>query len=178
MTRRPLLIAFGLAAPAALCAGALLAWRRPVGPHVAAGAVDYFFTLNLDDADGVRHALASWRGKQLIVNFWATWCAPCVEEMPLLQALADQMQSSNVAVVGIAVDEPDNIRQFRREHGIRFDLLAAGFEGMELAQRLGNPDPVLPYTVLISADGRVMGQYSGRVDPAALQRKLSVQRKD
>jgi peroxiredoxin len=173
MTRRPLLIALTLAVPVALCAGALLAWRGPALPPVAGGAVDYFLSLNLNDADGARHALSSWRGRKLVINFWATWCAPCIEEMPQLQALADQLQSSNVTVLGIGVDEPDNIRQFRREHSIRFDLLAAGFDGMELAQRLGNPSPVLPYTVLVSAQGQVIARYSGRIDPAELRRKLA-----
>jgi peroxiredoxin len=173
VNRRPLWIALGLAVPVALCAGALLAWRGPAAPPVADGAVDYFFSLYMNDADGARRPLSSWRGRNLVINFWATWCAPCVEEMPQLQAIADQMKSSNVAVLGIGVDEPDNIRQFRREHSIRFDLLAAGFDGMELAQRLGNPNPVLPYTVVVSGRGRVIAQYSGRIDPTELRRRLA-----
>lgn len=170
----------GLAAGAAAVAAAAFGWRvfgqrqgAPALPAPAPGAVDYFFSLNFDDADGTRRALSSWRGKTLVVNFWATWCGPCVEEMPRLQALADQFKSANVAVLGIGVDEPDNVRQFRRQHAIRFDLLVAGFEGMELAQRLGNPQPVLPYTALIGADGRILGQFSGQIDEAELRRRLA-----
>jgi len=100
MKRRPLLIALGSAAPVALCAGALWTWRRaprtPASDEAGAAAVDYLFSLSLDDADGVHRTLSSWRGKTLVVNFWATWCAPCVEEMPQLQKLADQMHNANV----------------------------------------------------------------------------------
>jgi peroxiredoxin len=178
MNRR--LASAGLVAGAATVAAGVFAWRvvgnrskAAPAPAGAAGAVDYFFSLNLDDPDGTRRPLSAWRGKILVVNFWATWCAPCVEEMPRLQALADQFKSANVAVLGIGVDEPDNVRQFRRQHGIRFDLLVAGFDGMELAQRLGNPQPVLPYTALIGADGHILGQFSGKIDEADLRRRLT-----
>jgi len=179
MNRRQALVSVGLGAAAMV--GGALAWRTWRSRFEAAddvvavtdGAVDYFFSLNFDDSDGTRHALSAWRGKKLVVNFWATWCVPCVEEMPRLQALADQLAASNVAVVGISVDEPDNVRQFRHQHSIRYELLVAGFDGMALSQRLGNPQPVLPYTALIGADGRILGQFSGKIDEAELRRRLA-----
>jgi len=173
MSRRVVLSALALAVAIAVCLGALRAWHRPAATTVSHAAAEDFFKLYFDDADGVRRALSAWRGKKLLVNFWASWCAPCVEEMPQLQALADDFRSSNVAVIGIGVDQADNVRQFRKQHKIRFDLLVAGFEGMELAQRLGNPQPILPYTVLIGPDGAILEQYSGRIDPAELRRRLA-----
>ncbi len=126
--------------------------------------------MDLPDADGVQRPLKTWQGKLLIVNFWATWCTPCVEEMPELQRLADRSAGSNLAVIGIGVDEADKIRQFRSQHQLRFPLLVAGFDGMTLAQRLGNRAAVLPYTALISPDGRVLEEHTGRIDPQELRR--------
>jgi len=173
MKRRPLLIALGLGAAAALCGGALLAWRRTARSTQSDEAVDYLFSLTFEDADDARRPISAWRGKKLVVNFWATWCVPCVEEMPRLQELADELKASNVAVIGIGVDDADNIRKFRQQHAIRFDLLVAGFDGMDLARRLGNPQPVLPYTVLVSPDGRIEEQYSGPISLSELRRRLS-----
>ena len=90
--------------------------------------------------------------------------------MPQLQQFADEFAPHNVAVIGVAVDEVDKIRDFRRQHGLRIPLLAAGFDGMELARRLGNPEPVLPYTALISPAGRIVEEHSGRIEPPELRR--------
>jgi peroxiredoxin len=168
--RRAVAIAIGLAAALALSAGAIWSWRQPPARQGADPEALAFFTLALPDADGVQRPLKTWQGKLLIVNFWATWCTPCVEEMPELQRLADQTQDRNLAVIGIGVDEPDKVREFRSRHGLRFALLVAGFDGMQLAQRLGNPEPVLPYTALISPDGRLLEKHSGRIEDPELRR--------
>jgi peroxiredoxin len=172
MARRTALIALALAAAIALAAGALWASRHPAAVTSAASdqAAVALFALTLPDADGVQRSLQSWRGKLLVVNFWATWCGPCVEEMPELQQFADEFAQRNVAVIGIGVDDADKIRDFRRQHQLRIPLLAAGFDGMQLALRLGNPEPVLPYTALISPDGRLVEEHSGRVQPPELRR--------
>jgi peroxiredoxin len=88
------------------------------------------------------------------------------------------MRASNVAVIGIGVDDADKIQQFRRQHAIRFDLLVAGLDGMDLARRLGNPQPVLPYTVLIRPDGRIAEQYSGRIRESELRREVGAPASD
>jgi thiol-disulfide isomerase/thioredoxin len=165
-------IALVLAAAIALAAGALWASRRPAPAPAAASdqAAVALFAMKLPDADGVLTPLQTWRGKLLVVNFWATWCAPCVEEMPELQRFADEFAPRNVAVIGIGVDDADKIREFRRQHQLRIALLTAGFDGMQLAQRLGNPEPVLPYTALISPDGRLVEEHSGRIQGPELRR--------
>jgi peroxiredoxin len=171
MRSRPALIALALCAAVALAAGAVWSWR-PTAPHPEPAAVS-LFALSLPDADGVQRPLKAWQGKLLIVNFWATWCAPCVEEMPRLQKMADEFATRNVAVIGVGVDDADKIRKFRSEHQLRLPLLAAGFDGMELARQLGNPEPVLPYTALISPAGRIIEEHSGQIDEPELRRWLT-----
>jgi thiol-disulfide isomerase/thioredoxin len=167
-------MALALTAAFALAAGAVWNWRR-AAPDTAAGEpAVWLFALKLPDADGIERPLRTWQGKMLVVNFWATWCAPCVEEMPELQKFADEFASRNVAVIGIGVDEADKIRDFRREHGLRIPLLAAGFDGMDIARRLGNPEPVLPYTALVTPDGQLVEEHSGRIQPPELRRWVGV----
>ncbi|HEV3018557.1 MAG TPA: TlpA disulfide reductase family protein [Burkholderiaceae bacterium] len=167
--RRAVAMAVGLGVAFGLAGGALWSWRRAPARQGADAAALAFFALTLPDADGVQRPLKTWQGKLLIVNFWATWCTPCVEEMPELQRLADQSQARNVAVIGIGVDEADKVRAFRTQHGLRFPLLVAGFDGMGLAQRLGNTEAVLPYTALISPDGRLVEEHSGRIEAPQLR---------
>jgi thiol-disulfide isomerase/thioredoxin len=163
-------IALALAAFCAL-AGALWSWQRSgAAPDAPDPEALRLFERKLPDADGVERPLATWKGKLLVVNFWATWCTPCVEEMPELQRFADEFAGRNIAVVGIGVDDADKIREFRRQHQLRIPLLAAGFDGMELARQLGNPQPVLPYTALISPDSRIVEEHSGRLEPAELRK--------
>ena len=168
--RRAALITLALSGAFALGAGAVWSWRRSPPDAASDEAAAWLFELKLPDADGVARPLKTWEGKLLVVNFWATWCTPCIEEMPQLQQFADEFAPHNVAVIGVAVDEVDKIRDFRRQHGLRIPLLAAGFDGMELARRLGNPEPVLPYTALISPAGRIVEEHSGRIEPPELRR--------
>jgi len=170
--RRAVMIAVAVAAGSAVAGGAVWRWRRFAAEAAdrADGPAEALFALKLPDADGVERPLSTWQGKLLVVNFWATWCTPCVEEMPQLQRFADDYAARGVAVIGIGVDDAEKIRAFRREHGLRIPLLAAGFDGMNIAQQLGNPQPVLPYTALISPGGRLVEEHSGRIEPPELRR--------
>jgi thiol-disulfide isomerase/thioredoxin len=172
--RRAALTSLALTGALALGGGAVWSWRRPP-PHAATDdeAASWLFELKFPDADGVERPLKTWEGKLLVVNFWATWCTPCIDEMPELQQFADEFAARNVAVIGVGVDEADKIRDFRHQHGLRIPLLAAGFDGMELARKLGNPEPVLPYTALISPQGRLVEEHSGRIQPPELRRWVS-----
>ncbi len=108
-----------------------------------------------DDADGRPQAMSQWRGRWIVLNFWATWCAPCVEEMPMLQQVAWDYGARGVTVVGVGIDNARSIRRFKEELKLDLPLLVAGAGGSELARELGNPSGALPYTVLISPQGRV-----------------------
>lgn len=119
------------------------------------------FAASLLDQNGQMQALAQWRGKPMIVNFWASWCAPCVKEMPELMALATEMAPHGLQTIGIGIDNASNIREFAAKYHITYPLLEAGVQGSELSRQLGNASGGLPFTVLIGADGEVKKTYLG-----------------
>jgi peroxiredoxin len=109
------------------------------------------------------------------VNFWATWCAPCVEEMPDLQRTHDEFASRGVRVVGLGIDSPSALKRFREEHRLSLPLFAAGAGGSELARALGNSSGALPFTVLLDRNGRIVRSHLGQVRPAELRAWLDAQ---
>lgn len=131
------------------------------------------FAAKLVDTDGKVQAIKQWQGKLIVLNFWATWCPPCREEMPELSELNKQYQNKNVVVLGIAIDEAGLVKTFRQENNISYPLLSAENEGMELASGLGNDKGVLPYTVIILPDGRVAKTFFGRISKPLLEETLS-----
>ncbi|TLX23271.1 TlpA family protein disulfide reductase [Thermomonas fusca] len=136
--------------------------------------------MTLPDLDGKPVAIpAAWAGRPVLVNLWATWCAPCLKEMPDLQAFADQ-QSANaekafataqgaagVQVVGIALDDAAAVAAFLRQHGITYPVLLDAAGPADAGVRLGNPAGVLPYSILVSADGRLLKTRIGPFTDAA-----------
>jgi thiol-disulfide isomerase/thioredoxin len=129
-------------------------------PHSAAA---HLFAQSFNDAAGKPQALSQWQGKPLLVNFWAPWCAPCVREMPELDALAKEVKGKQVNVIGIGVDTPSNIAQFQQKLKISYPLYVAGMSGTDLSREFGNEQGGLPYTVLIGADGQVKKTYLGSI---------------
>lgn len=103
----------------------------------------------------------AWAGRTTLVNLWATWCAPCLKEMPDLQAFAGEQGGNGVQVVGIALDDAQAVRAFLRRHGIAYPVLVDAPGPADAGVRLGNPAGVLPYSVLVSADGRVLKKRIG-----------------
>jgi peroxiredoxin len=168
---RRLALFWGVGAAAAIGGAGLALWRlRPSAP--AESAVAQLFALSLPDPDGREQHLGQWQGKVLVVNFWATWCPPCVDEMPDLQRIRDDYAARGVEVVGIGIDNPNKIRSFRDRHGLTLPLLIAGFGGNELAAALGNQVAAMPYTVVIDRSGRVVQRKLGRLQDAELRRWL------
>lgn len=143
------------------------------GQAAAPGPVGALFAQSMNDAAGAPHALAQWKGKALVVNFWAPWCGPCVQEMPELAQLATETAGSNVRVIGIGIDTPSNIAQFASTLKITYPLYVAGMSGTELSRQFGNSAGGLPYTVLIGADGQVKKTYLGRLKFAELKADLA-----
>jgi thiol-disulfide isomerase/thioredoxin len=167
-SRRRWLLSGGVALAAAGL-GAALAGRRlgPAGP--ADDAVTLLLGQSLPDAAGAPLALARFAGRPLVVNFWATWCAPCVEEMPELSALHAELSPKGLGMIGIGVDSAARIADFAAKHPVGYPLVVAGMGGSELARRFGNAAGVLPYTVLIGSGGRVAHRLVGRVDLGRLR---------
>lgn len=95
----------------------------------------------------------SWAGKTVVLNFWGSWCPPCVEEMPMLARLSDELKSKNVVFVGIGIDSPSNIREFLKKTPIPYPIAIGGLDGSNWAKRFGNETGGLPFTVIITPDG-------------------------
>lgn len=159
--RRALIYAGVAAGFAAL--GGWFAWQRYTPQPVPESATRLLYGQTMPDAAGQAFDLGSLRGKTLVLNFWATWCAPCVEEMPELAGLHREISGRNALVVGIGIDSPSNIREFAAKGQYPYPLLVAGLDGTELARLLGNPSGALPYTVVIDAQGRVVERKLGRI---------------
>lgn len=163
---RPLFVAVALVS---LLAGLALAWRQASMGPATSGATAVLFAHTFNDAEGAAQPVAQWRGQWLVVNFWATWCAPCVEEMPELERVHVDYRARGVTVIGLGIDSPAAIRGFRNQLKLTLPLLVAGTDGTILARELGNPSGALPYTVLIDPQGRVVQARLGRIKEAELR---------
>lgn len=138
----------------------------------AAGAAAQLLATTLNDADGRPQAIAQWRGKILVVNFWATWCPPCRQEMPGFAALQQKHESRGVQFLGIAVDSADNVREFAESSPTIYPLLVALPETIDVARALGNADVALPFTVVLDRRGTPRFAHLGRLDEAALETEI------
>lgn len=162
------------AAIAAGVAGAGLSWQRlrpggntPLGPD--------FWSQRFERPEGGELVLDSLRGAPLLLNFWATWCPPCVKEMPLLDDFHRQHRASGWQVLGLAIDSPTPVREFLARRPMSFPIGLAGLGGTELSSALGNPSGSLPFTVVVR-DGGVIDRKLGALDASDLARWVSLGR--
>jgi peroxiredoxin len=152
-----------------LAAGLGWAWYRFGLQPPADDPVQLMRALSLPDADGRPYALATTANKTVVLNFWATWCPPCVEEMPELAELHREIAASNGLVIGIGIDSPSNVREFASKNQFPYPLLVGGMGGTELSRRFGNTSGALPFTVVIGPDARIVKRILGRVRLAQLR---------
>lgn len=166
----------GAVAAGAAAAGAGLAWWRmrpaPIDDPVATA----LWAQRFDGPSGAPLVMADLRGGPVLLNFWATWCAPCVQEMPMLDRFFRENAASGWKVVGLAIDQPTSVRQFLARTPVTFPIGLAGLEGTELARGLGNTVGGLPFSVLLSADGRVRERKMGQLTEADLAQWKAVAR--
>ncbi len=155
----------------ALAAGGLVAVRHFSTGGTGASA-EAFFAQSFKTLDGQPEAMERWKGRTLVINFWATWCPPCVEEMPDLQRLHADYENRGVTVIGLGIDSPSALRRFRDEHRLTLPLYAGGASGTDLGRTLGNGSGALPYTVVVDARGRIVWSHLGQVKPAEMKRVL------
>jgi thiol-disulfide isomerase/thioredoxin len=174
---------YGGVAAAAGLAGAGAAWWK-FQPHALPGAVnavapaagidtavaagdaaaaDSFWSLSFDTPDGKPLPMRSFHGKLLLVNFWATWCPPCIEELPLLDHFYQDNKDKNWQVVGLAVDQPSAVRTWLQTKPLNFPVGMVGLEGAELSKSLGNLAGSLPYSVVFGAAGQLLYRKVGKV---------------
>ena len=157
----------GLSVAAGL-AGALLAWQK-FEPHaVMDEAVLNFWMQSFERPEGGTLLMQEFQGKPLLINFWATWCPPCIEELPLIDAFYNRNKSKSLQVIGLAVDQPSMVRRYLTQKPLSFPVGLAGFNGTELGRTLGNAQSVLPFSVIFDAKGRLLAQKAGKLDQADL----------
>jgi len=147
---------------------------RKLSPGPAqASAVSTLLSQSMKDANGQEQVLGQWKEHALVVNFWATWCAPCVDEMPELSDLQREISAQKIQILGIGIDSASNIAEFAKKYSISYPLYVGGVNGTELSRQLGNQGGGLPFTVVIGRDGQVKKTFLGRLKMDDLRKSLS-----
>ncbi|MGA7984924.1 MAG: TlpA disulfide reductase family protein [Burkholderiales bacterium] len=164
--RRALLIgAVGAAAAAAGVLAGLTLLRSEDGSAALQAA-------EFTDLEGRARRLAEWKGKVVLCNFWATWCPPCREEIPMLVTLAREMGAKGIEVVGIALDSAAKVGEFAKDYSVSYPLLIAGPNGIDLMRAAGNPVGGLPYTVFLDRQGRIVYRKLGALKQAEVRERI------
>lgn len=183
MKRRTWLMG-GTGAAAALAGVAWQTWREQAHDQAAgaaatlgnaasapaASATDSLWQMSFEKPAGGMFAMAKLRGHPLLLNFWGTWCPPCVKEMPELDRFSKQFASEGWRVVGLAVDNPKAVREFLARSPVSYTIGLAGFEGAALSRTLGNEQSGLPYTVAFNRNGEVVQRKAGATSLEELTR--------
>ena len=169
MDRRTLLYGGGVAAG---LAGIGASWWRTQKHQSALSvtadsakieSINSFWNLSFDTPDGKTLAMSGFSGKPLLLNFWATWCPPCVEELPILDAFYQNNKSKDWQVLGLAVDQPSAVRKWLQAKPLSYAVGMAGFNGTELSKFLGNSAGSLPFSVVFNASGHLVQSKTGKV---------------
>jgi thiol-disulfide isomerase/thioredoxin len=163
---------FGGVGVAAAAAGVALQVRRgaPAVPPAPAADPAGFWRMAFPTPDGSELKVASLRGQPLLLNFWGTWCPPCIKEMPELDQFAREFAPKGWRVLGLAVDNPKAVREYLAKSPVGYTIALAGFEGTELATRLGNTQSGLPFTVAFDASGAIKHRRAGATTLEELRR--------
>ena len=122
--------------------------------------------------DGKEVALKTWRNKVIVLNFWATWCPPCREEMPELSRMHDQYKNQKIMVIGLSTDDLETTKTYIKTNPVSYPVLAGDMQAMNFSESLGNTKGVLPYTVVVNERGKVIKTFFGRVNQPLLEKTL------
>lgn len=166
MTRRRQIILVAVVAVAAAAAGyGFNAWHLSGADRGAAEAV---MATRFADMEGRPQPLSQWRGKVLVVNFWATWCAPCREEIPGFVRLQEKYRERGLQFVGIAIDQRDKVQAFAQEFAMNYPVLLGGIDSVEMSRQAGNRAGALPFTLILDRSGQIVGRKLGALKEAKL----------
>lgn len=127
---------------------------------------------SLPDLKGQLHSISEWDGKIVVINFWATWCPPCIEEMPVFIKLQERYGPQGLQIVGIGIDRQDAIQHFVRRLGINYPVLIGEQDAILLAEKFGNMQGGLPFTVVIDQKGKVTRRYLGEIVENSLEAEI------
>ncbi|HKC45622.1 MAG TPA: TlpA disulfide reductase family protein [Burkholderiales bacterium] len=163
-------MAIGVVAAVALGAGLYAAVDR--GPPPESASVLALTRATFPDLAGNSTTLSHWQGKVVVVNFWASWCPPCREEIPGLIRMQGRYAANGLQIVGIAVDSAEKSRQAATEMTINYPVLVAGLEAIDLTRRLGNRAGGLPYTIVLDRQGGLVATHLGLLSEAQLEQIL------
>lgn len=139
---------------------------------VAPSAVEQLWAAPVTTVDGKPQSLSLLKGHPIVVNFWASWCGPCVEEMPALSQLQRDYAKKGIQFVGLGVDSEKNVQAFLQKVKVAYPIYITGFGGADLARAFGNNAGGLPFTVVIDAKGNVRSTKLGQINPEALRQTL------
>ncbi|HLA33914.1 MAG TPA: TlpA disulfide reductase family protein [Rhodocyclaceae bacterium] len=170
----------GVLAAAAVGFGYLISRERPSTPRsvlaalpaTAAQATTELLKLSLPGIDGKTYALADWRGKILVVNYWATWCPPCLDELPAFSSLQRRYAAQGVQFVGLSIDEAENVRRLLTRTPVAYPLLLGTMATLQTSAGFGNPSLGLPFTVIVDRRGKLHSVKLGRIAAADLENRL------
>jgi peroxiredoxin len=135
-------------------------------PPAEAGLPEQRPEFTLADLDGQQRSVGEWDDHVLLINFWATWCPPCQREIPALMALQEEYGARGFQVVGIAIDDPERVREYADEMDINYPLLVGESAAIRVSQAYGNRIGALPYTVVTDRAGRIVYAHRGEVEHA------------
>jgi len=160
MMNRRQCLGLGLGAAAA-AAGAAVAWHQQTASGGGADVPAGMWGLRFERPEGGELAMASLRGRPLLINFWATWCAPCIKELPEIDRFSQRFRDQQGQVLGLAIDSPTPVREFLGRVKVGFPTALGGLDGTDLIHQLGNLQGGLPFSVLIDAKGRIAQRKMG-----------------
>lgn len=147
--------------------------ETPVTEVKRAGQVRVdFYAMTLTDLAGAPQALSQWQGKVLVLNYWATWCPPCRDEMPAFSHIHERYAAKGVQFVGVSIDQLEKVREFQKQTPVAYPLLMAPMDALEVTAGLGNATQGLPFTVILDRKGEVAATKLGRFSESALEAEL------
>ena len=147
-------------------------YQSPTPSSLAPGAANKLAELTVATPQGQVASLKQWDGKVRVINFWATWCPPCREEMPEFSRVQQKLADKGVQFVGIGIDTPDNIINFQRSTPVSYPLLMGSYDVLKLTVELGNKSSALPFTVILDRQGNIAHTKMGKLSESELEQLL------